>query len=99
MNVISLDFERKRRSQEQSLVILRRMASALIGTYAVKQELNLASYFGYCPSLSNEAAMTRWITESLAAIDERFAEAIFPILCDRLQRVLTRLPSQQQGGL
>jgi len=99
MNIIILDVERKRRVHEQSLALLRRMAIALLSTYGVKHELNLAALIGYEPELTNEAAMTRWITENLVEIDQRIADAVFPTLCDRLQRVLTRLPAHQQGGL
>ena len=99
MNIIILDVERKRRVREQSLGLLRRMAIALLSTYGVKQELSLATLIGYEPELTNEAAMTRWITENLVEIDQRIADAVFPTLCDRLQRVLTRLPAHQQGGL
>jgi len=98
MNIINLNVERKRRAHEQSLALMRRMAAALLSTYAVKRELNFAVLIGYEPELSNEAAMTRWIAESLAEIDQRIADAIFPALCDRLQRVLTRLPAHQHGG-
>lgn len=99
MNIISLDLTRKRRAQKQSLLLLRRMANALMGTYAVNRELNLAALFGFEIELSNEAAMSRWIAENLAVIDEQIADAVFPALCDRLQRVLSRLPVHQQGGL
>lgn len=99
MNIVHLDVVRKRRAQEQSLALVRRMAAALLSTYSVRSELNLAAYMGYEPDLSNEAAMARWISESLALVDQSIADAVFPTLCDRLQHLLTRLPVHMQGGL
>lgn len=99
MNIVHLNIVRRRRAQEQSLALVRRIASALLCTYAVQTEFNLAAYMGYEPELSNEAAMARWISECLASLDQPIADAIFPVLCDRFQSLLTRMPSHMQGGL
>ena len=98
MNLVNLDVERKRRQMNQANKVVARMASALLHTYAVSSELQLSIYLGFEERLSNEEAIVRWIQRVLLTVDQDIADKVFPLLCDRFQTQLSRLPQHLHGG-
>lgn len=99
MNVINLDAVRLQHQKECSNRLVVRIARALLSTYAVSPHLNLAAMLGYDPALSNQDALCRYIKEQMRLVDPQLAQAVFNVMCDRFQHLLTRLPSHQHGGL
>ena len=99
MNVINLNAVRLQHQKECSNRLILRMAQALLSTYSVSPLLDLAAVLGYEQSLTNQEALTRYIKEQMRLVDEPLASAVFNIMCDRFQYMLSRLPAHQQGGL
>ncbi len=98
MKVIHLDLERKRRQLSCSQQLVARMAKSLLQTYAVSKDLDLSVHFGYGKQMTNEQAITIWILDVLQSMDQELADKIFPVLCDRFQTKLSRLPTHMHGG-
>ena len=99
MKIIYLNEARLRRQLKQSHGLVARMAIALRDGYAISPDLPLSEILGYDATLSNEKALERFITDQLCLLDEQLAQSVFQVLCDRLQRRLTRMPTHLQGGL
>lgn len=99
MKIIYLNEERQRRQVKKSHNLVERMARALRDGYAISPSLQLSELLGYESELSNEAALERFIVDQLCVLDEQLAQSVFQVLCDRLQRRLTRMPTHLQGGL
>lgn len=99
MNVINLDAVRLQHQKECSNRLVVRISRALLATYAVSPHLNLAAVLGYDLALNNQDALCRYIKEQMRLVDPQLAQAVFNVMCDRFQHLLTRLPSHQHGGL
>ena len=99
MKIIYLNEARLRRQLKQSHGLVTRMAIALRDGYAISPDLQLSEILGYDATLSNEKALERFITDQLCLLDEQLAQSVFQVLCDRLQRRLSRMPTHLQGGL
>lgn len=99
VNVINLDAVRLQHQKESSNRLVVRMARALLSTYAVSPDLSLAAVLGYDPTMNNQDALCRFIKEQMRLVDQPLAHAIFNVMCDRFQHLLTRLPAHLHGGL
>jgi len=99
MNIVYLNEARMRRQLEKAQSLVSRIAQALLDGYAIQPELPLAESLGYDMSISNLEALELFVKDQLQLLDEQLAQSVFQVLCDRLQRRLTRMPSHLQGGL
>lgn len=99
MNVMHIEIEKAIRAKKRAHNLLIRMSRALLQTYSVRPELNLALYFGFSESLTNEEALTQWIRSQIESLDQSMADAVFHEICSRFERAISYLPAHQQGAI
>jgi len=99
MNIMHIEIEKTIRAKKRAHNLLLRMSRALLQTYSVRPEMNLALYFGFSDEMSNEEALTHWIKSQIEALDQTMADAVFHEVCNRFEKAISYLPAHQQGDI